>query len=328
MMNPPSPPHQEIDRTCTFCGAEQPNGIFAVAHSRSKVYQFQRCPSCHAVYLWPKPTAEELAQAYDEAYYGEGATKFPPIIERAINRFRRGRARRVQRLVRPPARVLDVGCGNGGFLGHLIDWGYESYGIELPGKAADRASQIADLHLQVRALSEDDFSPAFFDAACIWHVFEHLPDPQRTLRILEKIVRPSGYVLMSLPNIDSLQSRLFRGNWFHLDPPRHLVFLGVADLTAAMDRHGFRRLSVRHFQLEQNVIGFQQSLMNWLTPERDALFEFLKGNPRYIERCSPWNVAFQKLYWITTFPLFGILAAAEAAMRCGGTVELIFQKKE
>ena len=33
-----------------------------------------------------------------------------------------------------------------------------------------------------------------------------------------------GVAVIALPNIKSFQSRLFRGKWFHLDPPRHLFF--------------------------------------------------------------------------------------------------------
>lgn len=312
--------------SCVFCGAGLGGVGYGVRSIFGDSYTLDRCQACGAVSLCPTPTSEQQAEAYSESYYGQRPAKFSPIIEAVIDIFRQGRARRVHRLVPTPARVLDIGCGNGRFLGYMIDRGYEGYGVELSGKAADRASRVPGLHLKTGELAKDDFDAGFFDVVSLWHVIEHLSNPREMLTIMQKVLKPSGYLMLSLPNIDSLQSKVFGGNWFHLDPPRHVCFLGKRTLTAALAQRGFRLVQARHFSLEQNVFGIQQSILNAVCRERDVLFEAIKGNRAYTARYSSWNIAMQKLFWLGTSPLCTLAAMAEAAVRAGGTMELTFQK--
>lgn len=312
--------------SCTFCGARQSITLYPTRSIFGRTYTLNRCQSCHAVFLCPPPTPEQLAEAYDDSYYGECATKFPPIIEMLIDHFRRSRVRTVHRYVAPPGRILDIGCGNGRFLGYLIARGYQGYGIELPGKAAERAAQVPGLHLNTGQLSDKTFEEESFDVVCLWHVFEHLTAPQETIRIIAKILRASGCLLMSLPNIDSLQSRVFRGHWFHLDPPRHLFYLGKRELTIQLAQHGLRLVRVKYFSLEQNVFGIQQSILSSLCNKRDVLFEAIKGNQVYARQSPRWNLALQKLFWMSSFPFFSMVAMLEAAVRAGGTMQLTFVK--
>jgi len=139
-------------------------------------------------------------------------------------------------------------------------------------------------------------------------------------------LKPTGYLMMSLPNIDSLQSRLFRGNWLHLDPPKHLFLLGPPDLISEMKRFDFKLIKQKYFSLEQNVFGIQQSILNCLLSRREVLFEALKGNVTYVKEYSRFSIALQKLFYLSSFPVFAFLAALEAAVKKGGTMELIFRK--
>jgi len=219
-----------------------------------------------------------------------------------------------------------MGCGNGRFLSYLIQQGFGGYGTELPGKAAEQAAQIPGLKLKIGSLTKEDFNEAFFDGVCMWHVFEHLTNPKETLQIIRKILKPAGYLMMSLPNIDSLQSKIFRGKWLHLDPPRHLFFFGPDELIVEMKNFGFNLIKLSYFSLEQNPFGMQQSLLNCLMSKREVLFEALKGNDVYTREYSGLNIRLQKLFWLTSFPVFAILAGVEALVRKGGTVEFIFRR--
>ncbi|MEE9211318.1 MAG: class I SAM-dependent methyltransferase [Phycisphaeraceae bacterium] len=290
-------------------------------------FYLYRCLNCRAVFLGPRPTGEQLDQAYDESYYGKGEAKFTGLIEKVLDQFRSARARRVRRYIAPPAKILDIGCGNGRFLGCLIEQGFDGYGIELSGKAAQRARQIPGVQLKVGRLEAADYNEHVFDGICMWHVFEHLTEPKTTLRIIRKILKPDGYLLMSTPNIDSVQSKLFRGHWLHLDPPKHLFFLGASDLTAAMRGFGFKLIEQRHFSLEHNPFGLQQSILNCLLGQREVLFEALKGNNTHVKDYSRWGIAVQKWLCLGSFPVFAMLAGLEAVLRRGGTMELVFQKE-
>jgi SAM-dependent methyltransferase len=312
---------------CAYCQARHSLRLYRTHSISEDNFYINRCLECRAVFLSPIPTQQQLDQAYGDSYYGEGQGKFAGYIEKVLDRFRSARASKVGKYIRPPAKILDIGCGNGKFLGYLIKQGFDGYGTELPGKAADRAAQIPGLKLKVGRLTTEDFSENFFDCLCMWHVFEHLTDPKETLQIVRKILKPGGYLMMSLPNIASFQSRLFRGNWLHLDPPKHLFFLEAPDLISEMKEFGFKLIKRRYFSLEQNPFGIQQSILNCLLSHREVLFEALKGNFAYTKQYSWFSITLQKLFYLSTFPIFVLLAGLEAALGKGGTMELIFRKQ-
>ena len=318
-----------IDNTtpCGYCKAKRSLKLYQTSSISADTFSLNRCLVCHAVFLSPRPSREQLDQAYGDTYYGQGRLKFTDFIEKMLDYFRLLRVRRTNRYISPPAKILDIGCGNGRFLGYLIERGFYGYGIELPGKAAERAAQIPDLHLKVGTLEEEDFGTDFFDGICMWHVFEHLTDPKETLRIIQKILKPGGYLMISLPNINSLQSKLFRGSWFHLDPPKHLFFLEAPVLISEMETFGFNLIRLNYFSFEHNPFGFQQSILNRFMGRREVFFELLKGNIAYTKQHSQCSIILQKLFYLGTFPAFVLLAGLEAALKKGGTMELVFKKE-
>ena len=230
------------------------------------------------------------------------------------------------RYVNVPANILDIGCGNGRFLKALIDKNYNAYGVELPSKSAQRASMIQGLNLKIGELCEDDFGADFFDAVTMWHVLEHLSQPQLTLRIIQKILKKGGYLAISLPNINSFQSKLFKSSWLHLDTPRHLFFFDASDLVKILQKFGFEIVTINYFSLEQNPFGMQQSILNCIIRKRELLFEVLKGNNSYASEYSDVSILLQKLFCISTFPFFALLSVIEASLKKGGTMEMIFRK--
>lgn len=312
---------------CAYCRVTNSVGLYKTCSIFDDEFSLNRCLDCGAVFLSPRPTDEQLKLAYDDSYYGTGDSKFGLFLEKVLDVFRGSRVRRVCRYIVPPARILDIGCGSGGFLKKLANRGFEAFGSELEGRAARRAMQLDGIKIKTGPLLEADFDKDFFDAVCMWHVFEHLTEPKRTMEIASRILKPSGYLFLSMPNIESIQSRLFRGNWLHLDPPRHLLFLAPEKLISVMKNFGFSVVQRRFFSLEQNVFGFQQSILNCILKKRDVLFESLKGNKNYTRDYSSASIALQKIFWVATFPFFALLVCLEAAVKKGGTMEFVFRKE-
>ena len=316
----------DADVSCVYCHSLNSRPLYDTVSIAGDGFTLNKCQSCNCCFLFPKPTKQQMDAAYDESYFGQGENKFSGWIEKVIDHFRLQRAKILMRYVKSPANVLDIGCGNGHFLNILIGNHYEGYGIELPSKSAERASRVQGLNLKIGQLCENDFEAHFFDAVTMWHVFEHLPTPQNTLRIIDKILKPSGYLMISLPNIDSFQSKLFKGKWLHMDPPRHLFFFGVSDLISILKTFGFELMKINYFSLEQNPFGMQQSILNCILKKREVLFEILKGNASYSREYSAGSILLQKIFYILTFPIFALLSVVEACLKKGGTMEIVFRK--
>lgn len=103
--------------------------------------------------------------------------------------------------VRPPARVLDAGCGWGTTLSALERAGYRAAGMDiardmlerLDRERPDRELYVADL---TRALP-DTIDP--FDAVLALDVIEHIDDDRGAVAQLARLVRPGGVLIVSVP---------------------------------------------------------------------------------------------------------------------------------
>ena len=319
---------EETAAPCLFCGSESSKVLFTFNDPGGREYRLRGCQNCQARFIDPTPTQDELARTYDAAYYGKGTGKFSGPVEAILDRFRRGRAVRLAKLLPSRARVLDIGCGNGGFLRALHALGsFELHGVELPGPAAERTSRYPFIRLKTGTLDQSDFPAASLDAVTLFHVFEHLNNPRDVLDMALNFLRPGGFLMLSFPNIVSLQARMFRASWFHLDPPRHLCFLPPAVFRKQAEARGLRILGERYFSPEQNPFGFQQSLLNLFQTRRDALFEDMKGNRVYESARGRWGLIIQRVFVVLTGAVFIAVDALESVLRTGATVEFVAQKQ-
>jgi len=98
------------------------------------------------------------------------------------------------------SRVLDAGCGEGVLVSEYADR------LEISGVDANYASDRV-MHGSVTALP---FPDATFDRALCLDVLEHLSfeDQPRALGELHRVLKPSGELLVSVPNLAHLQSRV------------------------------------------------------------------------------------------------------------------------
>lgn len=276
--------------------------------------------------LDPWPTDDGLLAAYDEAYYGFGARKFVEPIQTGIGWFRRLRARRALRFLGVsdrPRRALDIGCGDGEFLDALQQLGWECHGTELTPVTARRALGVPGLRIRTGPLAADAYERGRFDVISLWHVLEHLHDPDRTLRDCERWLVDGGLLLLAVPNLDSWQARLFRGAWFHLDPPFHLHHFAPASLARALAAAGFEVVETRHLSWQYNPYGVVQSMLNALGFPRDELYEVLKRN-RPLRSAS---LVAQALLAALALPPAVAMTLAEAAAGRGGTLEVTARRR-
>jgi ubiquinone/menaquinone biosynthesis C-methylase UbiE len=114
-------------------------------------------------------------------------------------------------------RVLDAGCGEGVLV--------EEYAGRLAIEGVD-ANYSSD-RVRQASLTELPYPDATFDRALCLDVLEHLSYEQqpKALAELYRVVRPGGEVLVSVPNLAHLQSRV------------HFLLLGRLIRTAAEAKH-------------------------------------------------------------------------------------------
>ena len=313
---------------CVYCNNENYTILYPTFDLFDNKYNIARCNVCKAYFLTPFPSPEILAQAYDESYYGCSEKKFKGPVEKVLDYFRGQRAKHISKLLPKEGSVLDIGCGNGNFLMSLLKYGqFQLNGSELEGKSAQRAALNKEINLNTKLLSRESFPQSSLDVITMFHVFEHLTEPQQMLDLVKYFLKENGHFVVSFPNIGSSQSRFFKGKWLHLDPPRHLFFFETQDFEKIMKERGFELISKKYFSMEQNPYGFIQSFLNLFLKKREVLFELLKGNTQYTAEFSALNLFCQKMLFAGLFPFAIVGDAISSIFKKGATVEFVFKKR-
>jgi SAM-dependent methyltransferase len=96
------------------------------------------------------------------------------------------------------ARLLDAGCGSGRNMVELRDFGAVS-GLEPSAQSAAAAEARAIGPVAAAPIEAMPFGDASFDAATSLDVIEHIDDDRAALRELRRVVRPGGFLVLTVP---------------------------------------------------------------------------------------------------------------------------------
>lgn len=224
----------------------------------SRAYDLFWCPVDQFGLLHPRPTADETADFYAvDNYYTHSAEQAKAAAPSGLDRLRIRLAWQFDLGVEidaawfgrqhaaAPARVLDIGCGNGRILAALQAAGHTVLGVE-PDEAA-RAAAVGR-GLDVLPGTAEALPAALhgrqFDAVLLTHVLEHCSDPVQALRNAAALLAPGGRLTVETPNNAALGRRQAGLTWRWLDAPRHLNFFTPLSLQLACVEAGLRPVAV------------------------------------------------------------------------------------
>jgi SAM-dependent methyltransferase len=138
--------------------------------------------------------------------------------------------RRIQRELRAPPAILDVGCGEGILLENLRTAypGKRLAGIDLSEENV-RICRELGLDVAFGDACSLPFDAGSFDACVMMSVLEHVEGPRDALREARRVLRPGGLLVVLLPNDDFFrfarylflrfrEARLDYGHVSHWDP--------------------------------------------------------------------------------------------------------------
>lgn len=229
---------------CDRCGTIEGQVLFEGPdrlHHLPGTFRLVQCPECGWIRQNPRPTAEAIGYYYPSDYINFiGAVEDEPgRLRQWDRRYGILKRRWAVETIKPRSRLLDVGCATGVFLHEMKRAGWEVMGIEPNEEAAAYARERFGLPVHVGALRTAQLPPSSFDVVTFWDVLEHLHTPWQDLVEANRLLAGGGLLVIRIPNLDSIGSRLFGPLWLGWDLPRHLYLFPMSALTRALSDLGF-----------------------------------------------------------------------------------------
>src|SRR4051812_44934423 len=101
-------------RPCPVCGGRAGSVTFPFNTSfDGHTFEYYKCAACDCVYVDPVPDAATFARMYNKSQYHDLHYESVPVEAYLTS------ASMLRKLLPSGSRVLDYGCGSGGFLGAL-----------------------------------------------------------------------------------------------------------------------------------------------------------------------------------------------------------------
>lgn len=170
----------------------------------------------------PQPSADNLGRYYESDDYISHTDSKRSLFEKLYHAVKqkalRDKVNLITGLTGKRGNLLDIGAGTGDFAAQAAKSGWNVRGFE----PSEKARGIA-LSKGVALVNETaELQDASFDVVTMWHVLEHVPDVEKQIIELKRLVKPGGHIIIAVPNFKSYDAKHYGRYWAAYDVPRHL----------------------------------------------------------------------------------------------------------
>lgn len=268
----------EVLKNCPICGSEKQDRFISGKDYflTGELFEIVQCGKCGFRFTNPRPEADDLGKYYQSSNYISHSDSRKGIfaaIYQQVRKYTLGRKYAMISKYQPKGEILDIGCATGQFLHFMTQHGWKSTGIEPDEKTRNHA--ISEFGLDV--FPEDKLNTLpndSFDVITMWHVLEHVADLNGRIAQLKKLLKPSGTLIIALPNCEAWDAKKYGTFWAGYDLPRHLYHFTKSDVKLLLENFGFTIVNI----LPMKFDSFYVSLLSE---------KYMSGNMRWMP--AIWN---------------------------------------
>ena len=217
-------------RVCPGCSSSR--GFAPLEERRDPIggvlYRLWRCGACGLTFSEPRdPVGPEWYEKSEPLRAREAA--YEPARDWRFRRFlSAGLA---------PGKVLDLGCGRGGFMELAARAGWKAVGVDYEARMVELArARGLDAHAQDFVAFLKGRAAKEFDAVVLFDVLEHAPEPAALLAAIKPVLKRGGHLAITFPNAD-------RPHPFGVEaydyPPHHFTRWTPRALRVFLESRGF-----------------------------------------------------------------------------------------
>ena len=241
--------------------------------------QLYECLQCRLVFREATDNDRSPAQLYDDYYKNDLPARFHSPVEYVVRLLRFYRALKIFTIAPRARSILDIGSGRGFTLHYLRKfYGYRrTAGTQISRPALEFSRDVLGLEIYGEDFLARSWDKNQFDVVTMWHVLEHVIDPERYVAKIADVLTPDGCFIVEVPNLASWTRRLTGKYWLGLDLKYHITFFSPTSLISMLERHGFRATLVHTFSLEYSTFLSAQSILSRCTDSDQVFFRWLQG---------------------------------------------------
>lgn len=194
----------------------------------------------------------------------------------------------------PKREILEIGCGAGGMLGPLGEFGNVT-GIDISHEYTQFCHKRGYERVVTGSGYELPFRDNSFDMVALFDVIEHIPDDQKVLEEVRRVLKPGGQVFISVPAYQFMFSQNDR-------VAHHLRRYTAGRLNALLAKVGLQSKKTTYFntflfplilpavmvlKLKEKIFGLPKGLTNLSHEFKEpvnGIFGWVMGSERWLLR--------------------------------------------
>ena len=218
----------------------------------------------------PQPTLDKLGSYYEFEDYISHTDGKRTLFEKMYHFIKRKAIRDKVKLINSyqpvKGRILDIGAGTGDFLLECKNQNWDILGIEpndkAKGIALGKGIKFGDTIEKLESNS--------FDVITMWHVLEHVPDVEHQVAELKRLLKPSGTIIIAVPNFKSYDAKYYKEFWAAYDVPRHLWHFSKTAIEKLFDKQNMNLEDIKPMWFDSFYVSllsekYRSGKMNFIT---------------------------------------------------------------
>ena len=170
---------------------------------------------------FPQPSIEDLGKYYESVDYISHTDSKRSLFEKLYHFIKtialNNKLDLINSLQPDKGKILDIGAGTGDFLSAAKKGGWQTIGVEPSEKAKTIATNKGVSFVDKTAVLENNS----FDVISMWQVLEHVPDLDKQIKELKRLLKPTGTLIIAVPNFKSFDAKHYGKFWAAYDVPIH-----------------------------------------------------------------------------------------------------------
>ena len=170
---------------------------------------------------FPQPSLDNLGKYYESEDYISHTDNQRSLFEKLYHFIKnialKNKLHLINSLQPNKGRILDIGAGTGDFLSVAKKDGWQTIGVEPSTKAKSIAINKGVSFVELTTELENNS----FDVISMWHVLEHVPHLDKQIKELKRLLKPTGTLIIAVPNFKSFDAKYYGKFWAAFDVPIH-----------------------------------------------------------------------------------------------------------